>query len=356
MEMNRVVIVGGGLSGICLTHQLLQRGIEPVLIDAGVNHSSRIAAGMINPMVFRTMVKTWKGDLLIPYLKEFYPKMEKEINAQFFFPRTIRRLFSTEDERKKWMEREKDEAYSDYIFKIDESQPTPNYAKNQFGNGLVKSPGYIDANKFLAGNYAYFKRLGILKQEPFQFDKLDVEKSTYNNVRYDILIFSEGYRGKSNPYFGYLPLQQTKGEVLTIRSEQIRQNEILNRKCFVLPTEDGFYRLGATFSWNTTDVSPTDEARHQLLKQYNAISAAEIDVIDQQGGIRPTVTDRRPLIGAHPEIKGLFIFNGMGTKGYMIAPYYSAHFITHLIDGSALDDEVNIKRFEKKHYIPKVDE
>lgn len=355
MEMNRVIIVGGGLSGICLVHQFLQKGIRPVLIDSGENHSSRIAAGMINPMVFRTMVKTWRGDVLIPYLKEFYPKMEKEINAKFFFPRTIRRLFSTEDERQKWTEREKDNAYQDYIFKIDESQPTPNYAKNQFGNGLVKSPGYIDAKKFLDGNYNFFSQKKILQKEEFDFDQLNVNSSTYKGEPFDILIFSEGYRGKNNPFFRYLPLQQTKGEVLTVASQELNKSEILNRKCFILPTEDGLFRLGATFSWDTTDPSPTKEAKEELLKQYFDNSSAKIEVLEQKGGIRPTVTDRRPLIGQHPTIKNIYVFNGMGTKGYMLAPYFSEHFLNYLLDKTTLDPEVDIKRFEKKHFREKFD-
>jgi glycine/D-amino acid oxidase-like deaminating enzyme len=351
MKLERVVIVGGGLSGICLTHHFLNEGIRPKLIDSGKNYSSRIAAGMINPMVFRTMVKTWRGDDLIPYLKNFYPELEKRINQKFFFPRKIRRLFSTEDEKNKWISRENDPDYKSYIFSIDDSSPTPSYAKDDFGSAWVNSPGYIDAAKFLEGNYRFLKKESILTQEEFNFSDLNTSLNTYKDEQYDILIFSEGYRGKNNPYFDYLPLQQTKGEVLTIRSETINKTEILNRKCFVLPTQDGLFRLGATFSWNTTDTTPTEEAKKQLLDQYNMNSSAPIEIVSQEGGIRPTVTDRRPLIGPHPKKEKIYIFNGMGTKGYMIAPYYSNHFVNYLMGKNDLDDEVNIKRFEKKHFI-----
>ena len=63
-------------------------------------------------------------------------------------------------------------------------------------------------------------------------------------------------------------------------------------------------------------------------------------------GVRPTVSDRRPLLGTHPSQKNAHIFNGLGTKGVMIAPYYSAHLINHLIDGVELEKEVDIGRFE----------
>lgn len=351
-NIKNALVVGGGLAGICLTHQLLKRNINVKLIDKGENFSSRIAAGMINPMVFRTMMKTWKGDTLIPYLNKFYPEIEAKTDKKFFFKRKIRRVFSTKEEKEKWLEREQDSTYEDYIFSIKKNDSEPNYIKSSYGSGVVNSPGYIDAEKFMKANHNYFLQKSIIQYEDFDFSKLEVKTGKYKSTNYDLIIFAEGYLGKNNPYFNYLPLQQTKGEVLTLNSSQLVTSEILNRKCFILPTEDFHFRLGATFTWNTTDTSPTKEAREKLLEQYKAISTASIEVVDQKGGIRPTVTDRRPLIGVHPKYEKLFIFNGMGTKGYMIAPYFSEHFIDHLLDDETLDSEVDISRFEKKHYKP----
>lgn len=348
----KVLIVGGGLSGICLAHQLLQEGHTVRLTDEGRNYSSIIAAGMINPMVFRKMVKTWRGDDLIPYLISFYKSIEQKVGAKFFFPRKIRRVFATEVERKLWVERSNDNQYNDYITTIEETEDQPEYVKGAFGSGWVKSPGYVDARIFMEANHSYLKNQNILVFDAFDHDKLDVESASYKGESYDKIVFAEGYKGKENPLFNYLPLQQTKGEVLTIRSEKLSRAEILNRKCFVLPTEDGFLRLGATFKWDTNDPTPTNDAKEQLIEQYNTLSKAPFKIIEQEGGIRPTVTDRRPLIGVHPEYSKCYIFNGMGTKGYMIAPYFSKHFTDYLTDKVTLDSEVDIQRFYKKHYTP----
>jgi glycine oxidase len=350
MDNKRVIIVGGGLSGICLAHQFINRGIVPTVIDNGANHSSKIAAGMINPMVFRAMVKTWKGDLLLPYLERFYKEMENKIGGVFFHPLKIRRLFATTDEKDNWIERENDAAYKEYIYPLAVAKNIPSYALADFGSGWVKSPGYVDALQFLGLNNSYLTNIGALQIDQFDYNALNIEENSYKNERYDALIFAEGYHGKSNPFFGYLPLQQTKGEVLTIISENLRKDEILNRKCFVLPTQDGLFRLGATFSWNTADLTPTDSAKATLLEQYNTISNASIKVIDHQAGIRPTVIDRRPLLGEHPKHQKVYIFNGMGTKGYMLAPYFSEHFVDFILTQKPLMDEVDIKRFEKKHF------
>ena len=343
----KILIVGGGLSGVCLAHELSKRNCEVRIMDSGVNHSSAIAAGMINPMTFRKMVKTWMGDELLPFLIDFYKELEEKTGARFFFERTIRRAFSTAHERSLWLDIQDEDAYQDYVYPIEDSSSTL-YIKEEFGTGVVKSPGYVDAKSFLNANHAYFLKNAILETATFDFDLFQKDNLTYAGVKYDKIIFAEGYRGKQNPYFEYLPLETTKGEVLTLEINDLSHTEIINRKCFVLPTDDGRYKLGATFTWKTTDLSHTEEAKDELLNQYKELVNRPFTMIEQEAGIRPTVIDRRPLIGEHPELQGVYIFNGMGTKGYMLAPYFSRHFTEHLIDGKDLLEEVNISRFKKR--------
>ena len=72
------------------------------------------------------------------------------------------------------------------------------------------------------------------------------------------------------------------------------------------------------------------------------------EIIDHQAGIRPTVKDRRPLLGVHPAHHQLAIFNGMGTKGVMLAPYFANHLVNHLENDDKLLPEIDIVRFGKK--------
>lgn len=70
-------------------------------------------------------------------------------------------------------------------------------------------------------------------------------------------------------------------------------------------------------------------------------------VVDHKVGMRPTVSDRRPVLGMHPEHKGLFIFNGLGTKGYMLAPLLSFEMAEYMANGKPLHKEVEYTRFIK---------
>ena len=74
------------------------------------------------------------------------------------------------------------------------------------------------------------------------------------------------------------------------------------------------------------------------------------EIIDQEAGIRPTIIDRRPLIGIHPRIDKLFILNGLGTRGSLLAPYTATALYDFIEKQIPIDKEMNISRFEKRYY------
>lgn len=343
----KVLIVGGGLSGICIAHQLLKRKIDFKILDKNDNNSTIVAAGMINPMTFRRMIKAWNSDKFVPVLQEVYREIEEVIDTKFFHPIKIRRVFSTEHERKLWEDRLNEEDYADYVNPFESAEEIPDYFHNLYGTGIVSTPGYVDAKTFMNSNHKFFLDNGLLVYSSFDFDDFDAENMSYQGEKYSHVIFAEGSRGENNPFFNYLPFKNVKGEVLTIKSEVLRKDEILNRKCFILPTKDGLYRLGSTYKWGITDPSPTEEGKEELLEAYSNLSDSPIEIIGHEAGIRPVAADRRLLIGEHPKHKGIYIFNGLGTKGYMNAPYFSIEFVQHLIEGKELDKEVDIQRYYK---------
>jgi hypothetical protein len=44
----------------------------------------------------------------------------------------------------------------------------------------------------------------------------------------------------------------------------------------------------------------------------------------------------------------LFVFNGLGAKGYLLAPFLAAEFVAHLLKGSPIDKELRSDRFLDK--------
>jgi glycine/D-amino acid oxidase-like deaminating enzyme len=344
----KALIFGAGLAGTCLAHRLLSSGIEVKIIDNGSNHSSAVAAGMVNPMVFRRMNKSWRLDEFLPEAQAFYAEMERLHYTKFYHPIVIRRFFSSDEERESWQSRCEDEAYEPYLEKLTASDLHHTAALNTFGSGRVKNAFWVDATKWVDHHLAYFSQLGLLLQTEFDAHLWDPKLLKYDGETYDFVVFCMGYRQKDEATFSYLPLQQTKGQTLLIESKILIETESLNRKCFVLPCGGGRFRVGATYEFNNPTLHVTQEAKTTLLEYLASLGAYHPTVIEQVAGIRPTVLDRRPLMGKHPIYDGVFVFNGLGTKGYMMAPTLARELVAHILENKPLNPETNISRFADK--------
>jgi glycine/D-amino acid oxidase-like deaminating enzyme len=142
----------------------------------------------------------------------------------------------------------------------------------------------------------------------------------------------------------WLPFRPVKGEILMIDPE-IQIDFIYNRKIFILPYKKGLYKVGSTYTWDYMDVLPTEEAKNFLEEKLNQIFRVKYNVVAHFAGIRPATKDRRPFIGMHPDYPFVGIFNGLGSKGVSLGPYFAQQFVGYLLKDKELDKEVNINRY-----------
>ena len=347
-EKKEILIVGAGLAGISIAWHLAKKNISFDVIDCGINHSSAIAAGLINPVVFRRMAKSWRVDEFLPYANAFYKEMSSELGQQYFHPVPIRRGFAHQQEYDLWVQKQDEPGYQAYLKELDEEDIHFNDLKNICGTGKVLGAGYVSTKKFLEDAKKWLTSNHQLHTETFDYKLLNPETGTYKSNQYDLIIFCEGYQGLDNPWFNYLPLQATKGETLSIESNELKTVETLNRKCFILPIEGTKFKVGATYVWNDRTLNITENGKKELVNLLDLLISNNFTITEHQAGIRPTVLDRRPLIGRHPAFNKLSIFNGLGTKGYLMAPLLAKECIDYLIDDVVLDKEIDIFRYQSK--------
>lgn len=340
-----ILIVGAGLAGISVGIHAIKRNHKVTIIDNLINKSSIIAAGQINPMVFRRMTKSWRLDDFLPFAENFYNEITAE--TTIYNPITIRRMFSSAHEKVMWLEKQELERFTSYLEPISSEDDNYSLANNDFGSGRIKGSSYIDTIPFLKFGKQFIKENGNIIEENADYKDFNPELCTYKNQFFDEIVFCEGSNNHLNPWFGYLPVEHTKGEVLTISSDHIDENESLNRKCFILPIGNKTFRLGATYVWHTNNTNPTEEGKNELIEKAELLTNFPFNIIEHKVGIRPTSPDRRPIIGRHHLFPKLSIFNGLGTKGYLIAPKLSEEFCSYLDNESELDKEVRLERFAK---------
>ncbi|MEY3585404.1 MAG: hypothetical protein RLZZ243_468 [Bacteroidota bacterium] len=348
MDSQQVLIIGAGLAGTSLAHQLIAKGHHVQLVDRGVNHSTAIAAGMVNPMVFRRMNKSWRLDEFMIDARNYYLHLEQALASKLFHPIVIRRMLSSEQERNYWLDRQKLPEFFEYLNEISSDDESYSLAENHFGSGRLKSSFWVDAKVYYDRNLEYFERNGSLLKEDFDLSSFDEKTLSYKGKTYDKVVFAVGYQQMNTPFFQELPIQQTKGQSIRVHSKEIPENESLNRKCFVLPMGNNVFRIGATYEWDNPDLTPTEEAKQELIGHLSALGSYSYEIIDQQVGVRPTVLDRRPILGEHHSIKNMYLFNGLGTKGYLMAPTLARELCDFMFDGVPLDQEIAIERFYMK--------
>ena len=345
MEKLSILIVGAGLAGTSLAQRLLEKQQNVTLIDSGQNNSTAIAAGIINPMVFRRMNKSWRVDDFLKEAIAYYKNLEDDLNIKLIKPLFLRRLFSSLQEKEFWEKRQFEKEYSAYLEILTTEDLNYSLTKNDFGSGRVKQAFWIEAQTYYTSQMNYFEELGALCKENFSISDFDPEKGSYKNNSYDKIIFCCGSNNGEIPYFSDIPIEKTKGQTLTIHCQELPENESLNRKTFVLPLENNTFKIGATYEWEDGSLNTTKEARELLLENFSVISDLPIKVIDQVAGIRPTVLDRRPVLGQHFSYKKLFIFNGLGAKGYLMAPTLAREMAEFLLEEKVISKEVGINRF-----------
>lgn len=348
MEPNRnvdYIIVGQGIAGTCVSYQLLKKGFSIFVVDKGIEHSaSSVAAGLYNPIVFKRFTQSWMAQELIEYLDVFYHEMEELLNSKFHTKLNIVKIFTNSNESDLWLKKSgTDKFMSKFI--------EPDYLKNKLqanaGAGFVYESGALDVNKFITSFRDYLNNLNNLMVDNFDYGELKLSDDciTYKGITAQKIIFCEGAQAINNPFFPAKAFKLTHGEVFEIESSELPEDEVVNKGVFILPTSNKKFKVGSTYEWDNITGMPSEKGKAELTEKIKQLIAVPFQIISHKAGIRPTVADRRPIIGKSDTNDKIYFFNGMGTKGVMLAPYFSNILMQHLTSKSDIEDEINIDRY-----------
>jgi len=346
-------IVGQGLAGSLLAFELLKRN-KTVLVfdDPQQPKASEVAAGIINPVVFRRMTKSWLVDDAFPVMEDTYWRLEKLLNQQFYFPAPMVRILS-EDAVLLW----KDAAIANQLHAYLLPQPLLDSpvkgCDKTFSFGLINKSGRLDIQKFIHLFKEFLNNQNLLVAETFDFKKINFET---NNIRYDNLtaqkvVFCEGPAVSANPFFENLRFKHSKGEILDLEIQEFYSDKIINDEVFVMPMGQNRYKVGATYSWDTLNWEPTSNAQEELQSKLHRITTSPYRTLAQKAGIRPTMHDRKPVLGLLSDRPQVGILNGLGSKGVLWAPYLARQLADLLTNKSDfIHPEVNISRYYKQKH------
>ena len=345
--MNDFIIVGNGLAACAMAHAFYRERVSFKIIGTGeLSACSRVAGGVWNPVVFKRLTKSWLADDLLPSLHEFYSECEATLGKKLVTERTIIRPFSEEQEKNLW----KKKAVNDLADYLDPQIHEQDDHLNDFiipqGYGVVKGAGSINMPLFLDATLAFFSNSCISGVFDHSLLKITQDGVEYQSVKARQIVFCEGYRVADNPFFSWVPLKPAKGETLSIFSENISlRNSVFTKNGFLMDMGDHIFKAGSTYNWNDLTEAPTNKGRQEIKEKISEITGCKYEIVGHGAGVRPSSVDRRPVIGPHPVHGSVHIFNGLGTKGIMLAPYFVKKFVNFSLHQGKLNAEVHVKRF-----------
>jgi glycine/D-amino acid oxidase-like deaminating enzyme len=344
------LIVGSGLAGIAFAETALQNQKKIFVIDTDLQNSSQIAGGLYNPVILKRFSIVWEAQKQLLLSHAFYKSLETKLNCKLDFKIPILRKFYSIEEQNNWFIASDKEGLSPFL-STKLIIRKYNHIDSPYDYGEVKKTGFVDVALLLERYKAYLIENDIYMDESFDYSllKMEIDGIEYKKIKAKHIIFAEGFGMHNNPFFNELPLDGTKGEILIIKAPQLDLDVIINTSVFILPLGNDLYKVGATYNWSDKSNTPTEEGKQELIDRLKEIITCDFEIISHFAGVRPTVKDRKPLIGTHNQYLNLHILNGLGTRGVILGPTMAKALFEKIELGIALDPTVDIKRFANKN-------
>ncbi len=349
-------IIGQGLAGTVLAHTLELQGKSVLIFDGkqNVTPSSSIAAGVINPITGMRFAKSWRIDEFLPFARKVYTDLEIKLETKFWYEKNIFRTVRLPEDKNNYHLRRTFEEYKPYCGEVSETntenlkkyfQPDTEFIKLLNGAQL-NIPLLVEKSRDV------WKAQNCFISGEFDFSQLTLENDAVSYKMFSArkIIFCEGAQAIYNPFFKNVPFVLDKGEAIIIQSKKLKTHDIVKDSLSIVPqySAEGDiknYWVGATNAWNASDDKPTLEKKSEILQKLTPFLNFEFNVQNHVAAIRPTTKDRRPFLGASNTHNNVFIFNGLGSKGSLLAPFWAEHLVQHIYFNKKLDKLVDVKRF-----------
>lgn len=310
-------IVGQGLAGTCLAWEFWNRGVEFRLVDRENGGSSRVAAGLVNPVTGKNFEPTPRIGDFLPEALEFYRGLEARLDSTFWHPLPILRLAEDEKEWSKMLTKRSRPDVACWLSHNGE----PVTADGWLGALELSGGGRLDTCAFLDASRGFFQQRGIYQQA-----ELSPSASSGRHI------WCEGAAGLLQARYG--PHRCAKGEILTLRASGWDESRIrIGAGGWLVPVGGGCFKAGSTYEWDQLDEAPTEAGKEKVMAIARRLGGnADFEILAHEAGVRPILRRSEPWIG--PLGNGDWMFNGLGSKGSLSAPGMARRLAEWICDGT----------------------
>lgn len=345
MKQVDYIIVGLGIAGISFCQKLKKNNKSFIVIDNNSPGSTAKSGGVFNPTVLKRFTAAWNAATFYPFAVDFYKEIGEILCVEIFKETPVLRILKSVEEQNNWSvatdKRELQQFLSSEFIKNENPA-----IEAPFGFGIVLGTGQIETEKLLSGFRELLINEDSLLSEEFEYELIQQKnnKVFYKNFSASKIIFAEGAKVIDNPFFPKHAIVGNKGEYVIIKAPDLAMEALLKGSMYVIPMGNDTYKIGATYSRDDYSVDPTELAKEEILSKFETFVRCSFEVIGQTAGVRPTTRDHRPLLGAWEENSNLIFYNGLGSRGFLMAPLLAEILYSHLEENDALSKEMNIQR------------
>ena len=346
MRTVEFLIIGQGLAGSLLAYSLIKRGCKVLVLDnAHTGCATQVAAGLINPITGHRLNITERFFEYSTEAKKLYWQIERDLGCAIYSPIRQTRLIKNAGQAQYLEKRAQQVEYQDLLAELEDTgEWFTDREKFPYGAINVSLTAVVDTKRLLHHIKQWLLEREALICTSVDYDSLKPSDQGISYVSPDIearadkLIFCEGFQAIHNPWLKNLPFKLAKGEILTVKPDQPIER-MLSWGNWLVPNNNGNAKLGANYIWGDTTLSKLPNTLDDFLTKQYDFTGATLSPVSHEVGIRPTTKQRTPFVGPLTNLKNAYCFNGLGSKGCLIAPHYVSLLCDHLLTHKSLPEE-----------------
>jgi glycine oxidase len=340
-----VVVVGGGVIGCSIAHQLALAGASVALVERGqlASGASGVAAGMLAPQVEAPFADAF-FELSLAGRASHAPLAEQlrdEVGLDVEYRATgILRVARTEAERvdlqrmQRWQKERGLRAEWIEPAALGECEPLlAGVAGRLLAGGLwlpdeaqVRSPRLVQALADAAVRHGarVYESTWATSIEP-SGGRVGGVRTQHGVISADTVVLAAGvWSSELLHTVGLdLPLAPVKGQIISLQARDNRPRQVIwSGECYLVPRVDGQIVLGATEEEGNYDARPTLAGVGRLTEAVLEFlpAAGALHVEGAWAGLRPAVPDRRPVVGLVPGFDNLVLATAHYRNGVLLGP------------------------------------
>jgi len=356
------VIIGAGIVGCSISYELSKQSDSILIIDKNsdvAKGASGAAGAFLSPLLGKPNEFKDLVNRSLIYSTTFY---KENFSPYFNNCGTTRIPQNREDESKfqsyiPFMDFPYTKDEKGYFFKIGSVVDSYNICKS-----MVENSEQSPSKKF---NYE-------VKKVVFEDEKWIIN----DEIKAKNIIFATGSDSTLFDQF-YLKLRAVWGRRIDITtSTKITHN--FHKACSVSQSKNNknnknLVSIGATHHRSIEGVEDIDANKDELLKKANDIvSLKDVEIVDHHVGARACSVDYFPIVGEiidanktiaefpymvngtnvdskrFTRFKNLYMLNGVGGRGFVMAPYLAKQLVASIMDKKELDKAITTDRLFKR--------